>query len=311
MSEGRSIAATVVVGLLIVAAVYVTFSQTSGEISSLSSQNVGLSRQVDSLGQNVSELNSQNSELQQQVSNLSKEVSVLSGEIENGSSNQPTIDGAVANWAGNVSSVSAVLIAVNPNDLVYVACLVKPTTSSATVSSVTVSSPTLGAFRMRAAVSEMANAGDFLYAYTFYAFTSLGQQIQNITCSATFSSGSANMDIIAWGISGANTTSPFGSSGGAPDTCYSDTLTSSLDCLRITASQPNAMVIGVYGQLGGALTTGQVTTFATPYYTIASINGGPSGIATCQDEHFIGTYTPSVTSSNSGGVYVAIGDAIV
>lgn len=223
------------------------------------------------------------------------------------------VDGSNSARSGSVTSVSAPLTTQDSGDLVYVACLVKPLTSSATVSSVTVSSPTLGTYTQRGSVEEDANPGDILYAYTFYAVSTGTLNSESITCSATLSSGTANMGIYVWGISGADTSSPFDSNSGNPDswTCYSDTVTINLNCLSFTTENPNDMIIGIFGQLG----SGTTFTNAAGYTTIAYNDGGPSGVAIYQVVSSAGTYAPSVTSSNSGApngaVYVAIGDAIV
>ncbi len=224
----------------------------------------------------------------------------------------PSVDGENSSRAPSTTSVSTMLTTSNSNDLVYVACLIKPTTNSATVSSASVSSSGL-TYTKRASVEEDANPGDILYAYTFYAVSMGTLSSQSIKCSVTLSSGSANMVVFVWGISGADTSSPFDSNSGNPDswTCYSDTVTTALNCLSFTTKNPNDMIIGVFGQLGSG------TTFmdAGGYSTIAYNDGGPSGTAIYQLVSSTSTYTPSVISSNSGApdgaVYVAIGDAIV
>ncbi len=219
-----------------------------------------------------------------------------------------SVDGENSSRTGSVTSVSTRLTTSNSNDLIYVACVVKPLTSLATVSNAKVTSPTLGTYTQRASVSETgAGPADYLYAYTFYAKSSGKLSSEKITCSATLSSGSANMDILVWGISGVNTASPFDSHSGVPDTCYSNSATGSLDCLSFTTSNANDMVLGVYAQLG----SGTTFRIAAGYDTIDLNNGGPSSIAIYRITNSTGTYQPSVTSSNTGGVYVAIGDAIV
>ncbi len=224
----------------------------------------------------------------------------------------PSLDGANDSRAPSTTSVSTMLTTSNSNDLVYVACLIKPTTQSATVSSVSVSSSGL-AYTQRASVEEDANSGDILYAYSFYAVSADTLSSENVKCSATLSSGSANMVVFVWGISGADTSSPFDSNSGSPDswTCDSVMVTTALNCLSFTTKNPDDMIVGVFGQLG----PGTTFTNAAGYTTAAYNDGGPSGVAIYQVVSSAGTYTPSVTSYNSGApagaVYVAIGDAIV
>jgi hypothetical protein len=72
--DKASVAATVVVGLLILGAMFYTYAQTSSEASSLSSQNARLSAQNLVL---QSEIANQQSVFQQQISSIGRQVSTL------------------------------------------------------------------------------------------------------------------------------------------------------------------------------------------------------------------------------------------
>ena len=164
---------------------------------------------------------------------------------------QLSIDGSCSGRQGSSTgkSVTCKITTSKTNDLVYLA-IAFPNLDSQTVTL----SDSAGklSFSSRASMKGGAN----IEIFTFYAVASSKLSSDTITASYTTSSEST---IVAFGINGTNTTSPFDSNSAVPDTGKgnSNHLTAT-----ISTSNANDMIVGVGAQGQGGTLSATTTGFA-------------------------------------------------
>ncbi len=166
------------------------------------------------------------------------------------------------------SQTTGTLTTVNANDVIVVIASLSDgsggSTTSNTVSTVTATGLT---FTLRKAVANFVSPNYFADVEEWYAITS-STFSNTITVTTT---GSFRFTVIAFGISGANTASPFDPNAGANPTASGASSTPS-----VTQSTSNANDILITG-LAVSQTPGTVTTFPTGYTNIANVATGGSG----------------------------------
>jgi len=206
------------------------------------------------------------------------------------------LDGSGSGTGSSATSYTISLTTSHANDVLYLSHV---NGQSATVSSVT-SSPSL-TWTHRASVTYSTVASPTNDLETWYAIWSSSGSI-TITVNLSASVNSAG---VAFGVSGANTGSPFDTNGAIPATNRGDAGTSS--SVTISTSNANDLLIGAVGVLGNpSLTVGSGTTLVATQAV--------STIRETSDEYKIVSSTQSnlaLTYSWSGSQdWGSIGDAI-
>jgi RHS repeat-associated protein len=208
-----------------------------------------------------------------------------------------TLDGSAAINFSSGTSGSTTLATTNVNDILVVTVGVKAGVNS--VSSIT-SSPSL-TWTKRGAVASTTNAE----AEEWYAKWSSSGSI-NVTVNL---GSSAPTYAVAFGVSGANYTSPFDAHAGLPATAYS-TSSSGSPSVSISTANPSDLILGFLANPGSG-----VTDTAGAGYTLIRAGHTSSGIINGNAEYKLVTSAQTGLSvgwtSSPSEVYAAIADAIV
>jgi hypothetical protein len=193
------------------------------------------------------------------------------------------LDGHAKNQPGNCNSTCTVtLTTTQANDVIYLAfgSATAPTTSPPTVVD--------GASLTWASRASATTAGAYLF--TFYAIAASPLSSDIITVTANDAGGAASL--FAFGISGANTVTPFDPHAGIPATAMSGG--PSPFTLAITTSNANDMIIGAIQGSATALTVN------APNLAIDSQNFATAPISTDSYEVVSSTGTYTVSFSTGG-----------
>lgn len=205
-----------------------------------------------------------------------------------------TIDGSASNRCGTSSSCATSLTTSSSPDVVYVSFDI----GSGGIPSASCSSTHL-TFTQRAAY--LPSGG--ISMVTFYAVASSTLSSESITCSI---SSSHNLVVMAWGISGANTSTIFDSNASLPATNGADG-TDTSGSVTISTSNANNFLIGSIGIAGSKCTP----TGTSGFTWIGTCQNAPTGYS----EYEIVSSTQSglnVGFSWSGGAaFAMIADAVM
>src|SRR3989449_5871199 len=166
------------------------------------------------------------------------------------------LDGSASGTAQNSQPVSVTLTTSCSPDVVYVAVSV----DAGTISTPTASGLT---FSLRATKTSPNGVGKVA---TYYAIAST---VLSSTVISETASGQTGTTVIAWGISGANTASPFDPNAGIPATAAS---TGQVSTVSISTSIPNDFIIGANVDNS----PGEASTAPFPFALIATL-GYPLG----------------------------------
>ncbi len=211
-------------------------------------------------------------------------------------SNQLHLDGTASSGPSKCSSTttscSVTLTTSGSSDVIIL--VVGMASSSATITSVTASGLTFS--------DRKDETGNSQGIHEWFALTNSPVSSDSITVSR--SSGSVNWNIMAFGVSGANTVNAFDSNPSLP--CTATGASGRLGC-TVSTSNPNDFIFGIGEQGGGSMTW-------TPTSGFALIINMPPGTPKVNGEFEIVSSTQSslaesVLSSSSNG-WTWIGDAI-
>jgi hypothetical protein len=139
----------------------------------------------------------------------------------------------------------------------------------------------------------------------YYAVTD-SSHTGSFTITVTPSNYNRNFDVLVFGITGANTTSPFDSNGALPKTA-SNTGSSTPTVTGVSTSNANDMLLAFEGQLSSTNQTAN-----SPFQSTASLLCNSNGEG-CNVEYEIVTQTQTNISAQFGqsvSNWVVIGDAV-
>ncbi len=208
------------------------------------------------------------------------------------------VDGSASASSGGGNTISIALTTTKANDVLYVSVTVG---GSATVSSVS-SSPSL-TWTRRLSVAFSTNR----HLEVWYSIWS-GSGANTITITL---SGSFNAAGVAFGISGANTLSPFDSNAAIPNSATGTAGTSAT--VTISTSNPTDLIIGALGLQGNpAVTTGSGFTVILTQ-TAGTGGGGNTHTDSAEYQSVTTTQTNLAVGYSWSGAedWAIIGDAIV
>lgn len=208
------------------------------------------------------------------------------------------IDGATFNFASSASSVSSGLTTSNTNDVIIVVATSVATPGAApTVSSVTGGG--LSWNKRAASGSTAIGGGTNGNLEVWYAIAAAKLTSTNIT--ATFTGSANTVEIVLFGVSGANTTTPWDANVSIPKFA-SSTIGSTPSVNSVSTSNANDMALGFF-----ATNSTPVSTPGSGYTIILN------GVETGTEEKVVSTTQSSVSvafgASNPTG-WVMYADAI-
>jgi hypothetical protein len=217
----------------------------------------------------------------------------VSNSVQSGSSGSLALDGSTTAGSGGSatnSQTTGTLTTSHANDVIIVIASLSDgnggSTSSNTVSSVTATGLT---FHLRQSVTNYVNPDYYADVEEWYAIAS-STFSNTITVQTT---ASDRFTVIAYGISGANTASPFDSNANA-----NPTASGTSNAPSVTQSTSNANDMLITG-LAVTQTPGTVSTFPSGYTNVADVQTAGSG----SQAEGVSDYVVSSTQSNAAVSY--------
>jgi hypothetical protein len=254
----------------------------------------------------------------QVTSSLTQSSTSISGCVQgsggtSGVSNQLSIVGSGLNYKGNGSSAAVQFTTARPPSLivVYVTVLDNPRSSETqppAVSNVSASQSSIAFHRRAAVTTAVVNAGKDKFSEEEWYAVANGT-VQNPTIVAKLSSPSPLITVLAFGVAGANTKSPFDPSTTLPATGTGDSASpvGSIS-VPLCTSNPNDMIIG-----GAAMSSASP---ATSYQLIDSDRGQSASQDPIAEYQLVSTtqnnFQVSFTNESPylAQTWIIIGDAI-